>query len=305
MLSDLQHGFRKRRTCETQLMLTVKDFANSLNNRGQTDAVLLDFSKAFDKVPHRRLLLKLSYSGVRGQLLSWIDNFLSGRTQSVILEGQCSQHSAVTSGVPQGTVIGPLLFLVYINDLPDCVKSQVRLFADDAFLYREISNQADCEQLQSDLQSLEKWEDKWQMSFNADKCHVIRFTNKRLPIIRGYTIHDHVLEVVPSAKYLGVTLDPKLNWNAHIASTCLKANRTRGFLQRNTQHCPQHVKETCYRTFVRPFLEYASPVWDPHTKKGITQLESVQRRCARYVTKDYRYSSSVTAMMNTLGWPLI
>ena len=158
VLSDAQHGFRKRRSCETQLILTVNDLTKSLDDRKQTDIVLLDFSKAFDKVPHKRLLGKLHYYGVRHQVLQWIGSFLHGRVQKVTLEGQCSQSSPVTSGVPQGTVLGPLLFLVYINDLPLMVSSHVRLFADDCVVYRVINNANDGLELQKDLDALQEWE---------------------------------------------------------------------------------------------------------------------------------------------------
>ena len=143
------------------------------------------------------------------------------------------------------------------------------------------------------------------MKFNADKCQVIRFTNKRSPAKHGYILHGQPLEEVTSAKYLGLNLDPKLNWNGHVAATCKKANRTRAFIQRNTYHCPQAIREMCYHTFIRPTLEYASPNWDPSTQKSAKQLESIQRRCARYVTREYAQTTSVTGLLEDLGWPTL
>ena len=164
ILSDAQHGFRKSRSCETQLLVTTHDFAKTLSDRKQVDVVLLDFSKAFDKVPHQRLMSKLHYYGVRNNTLGWIKAFLSGRTQQVVVEGVHSSPACVLSGVPQGTVLGPLLFLSYINDLPEVVTScHTRLFADDALLYRNINNSLDQTKLQEDLNCLAKWEHTWQM----------------------------------------------------------------------------------------------------------------------------------------------
>ena len=139
ILNDEQHGFRKGRSCETQLALTINDLAKILDKQGQADVIIMDFSKAFDLVPHQRLLLKLRHFGISGTLHTWIKNFLTQRTQQVVLDGATSSSIAVTSGVPQGTVLGPLLFILYLNDLPDGLSSQVRLLADDCIMYREIT----------------------------------------------------------------------------------------------------------------------------------------------------------------------
>lgn len=138
ILVDCQHGFRTKRSCETQLTSFVHDIAKSLHKGSRVDVAIMDFSKAFDKVPHKRLLLKLGHYGIRGSTQRWVEGFLSNRQQRVVVDGVSSAWADVRSGVPQGTVLGPLLFLTYINDLPQCTQSPIRLFADDCVLYRNI-----------------------------------------------------------------------------------------------------------------------------------------------------------------------
>ena len=149
ILYELQHGFREKRSCETQLIQLVEDLGRQLSLGKQTDLILLDFSKAFDKVNHLKLLYKLSCFGVKGNTLNWIQSFLIGRTQTVVLDGESSEEVKVTSGVPQGSVLGPLLFLLYINDLPENIQSQVRLFADDTAVYLTVTNMQDSQVLLS------------------------------------------------------------------------------------------------------------------------------------------------------------
>ena len=304
VLSDVQHGFRKARSCESQLIITVDDIAQNLDNGQQTDLILLDFSKAFDKVPHHHLLHKLKFYGIHGSLITWISSFLQGRVQRVVLDGESSEVSPVSSGVPQGTVLGPLLFLAYINDLPNCISegSRVRLFADDCIVYRVINNTDDASYLQHDLDALQEWEQKWMMEFHPDKFKVLHITRRRNPIISPYSIHNDPLDAVPSAKYLGVELTDKLSWNKHIDSTTKKGIRTLGFLRRNLRKCPQDIKATCYKVLVRPILEYASCVWDPNTKMNVAKVESVQRHAARYVKNNFSWESSVTTMLKDLKW---
>ena len=162
VLEDAQHGFRKNRSTISQLVITVNDFASSLRDQKQTDAILLDFSKAFDKVDHEGLLLKLEHLGISGPLLKWIRSFLVGREQRVVVDGMESVPSKVLSGVPQGTVLGPLFFLIYINDISKGLSkgTKIRLFADDSLLYRTIESPSDTAILQKDLETLKLWEKK-------------------------------------------------------------------------------------------------------------------------------------------------
>ena len=193
--------------------------------------------------------------------------------------------------------------IISLNDLPNCVSSDIRLFADNCLLYRTIHSQQDAAILQEDLNMLQQWEAKWLMSLNPGKCEVLRVTNKRKHIIHThYKIHGMILDTVDKTKYLGVTIQSKLNSKPHIHNITKKANSVRAFLQRNLSNCPRPVKEQAYKTYVRPILEYACTVWDPHTKELTSQLEMVQRRAARFVTADYRRRHSVTVLLNQLQW---
>lgn len=268
------------------------------------DLVLLDFSKAFDKVPHERLLRKLDHYGIRNNIHGWFKDFLYNRKQHVIVEGSQSVDADIVSGVPQGTVVGPLLFLLYINDLPESVSSNMRLFADDCIVYRSIKKPEDSLLLQKDLDNLQKWEDTWQMQFNPEKCVAMHISRKRRPSTSTYHLHGHILETVPSSKYLGVTISADLSWREHTNNISARASRSVGFLRRNLHACPKDVRAQAYTTLVRPTLEYAASAWDPYIRTQIDQLEGVQRRAARFVLGDYqsRDPGSMTTMLKHLGW---
>ena len=301
ILHDAQHGFRKHRSTETQLIQLIDNLAHNIDNRIQTDAILLDFQKAFDKVPHQRLLYKLAYYGISPQAHNWVQSFLTNRTQQVLLEGNMSSPINVTSGVPQGSVLCPLLFLIYINDLPDYIKnidnSTVKLFADDTIIYHPITNQQDTNALQQDPDALQRWESDWLMHFHPKKCQTMHITNKRNIIQSTYTIHNHNLQSTNTAKYLGIHIDSTLKWNTHINKTAQRANTTSAFLHRNIRTCPRKIKHLAYTALVRPILEYASIIWDPHTDSNTLKLETVQRRSARQIMQNYNRHASVTTML--------
>ena len=309
IITNRQHGFRKGMSCETQLIEALHDWTEIMNQgQDQIDVILLDFSKAFDSVPHQRLLHKLKSYGIRHHTLNWINAFLTNRTHQVLVNGSHSETQIVTSGVPQGTVLGPLLFLLYINDIENNLTSKIRLFADDSALYRKIDTLADSHSLQQDILRLQDWADKWQMKFNIKKCKLLRITKRTKNIIRfKYLMHTPtspsntrhppqtstaadnilnldsslssnsiVLDEVKSDKYLGVILDNKLSFNQHIDEIVNKTTKLLNLCRRNLHMCDHHTKEIAYKTIVRPHLEYASTAWNPYTARNIDKIESVQ-----------------------------
>ena len=302
ILYPLQHGFRKGRSCETQLIEFMDDLTSNLEEGHQTDILIMDFAKAFDKVDHSLLTHKLHHYGIRGNVNTWIKNWLKDRKQSVVVDGEKSEPVSVDSGVSRGSVLGPGLFLYYIKDLPARLRSRVRLFADDTIAYLVIILQKDAESLQEDLEELAIWENKWHMEFHANKCVVLTAVGNKAPIHADYKLHDQILTRVKSAKYLGVTLTDNMKWDQHINNICDKANRTIAFLRRNLSIGATSVKERAYFTLVRPLVEYASTVWDPHTQKSTKKVEMVQRRAARYAKNRHRNKSSVTDMLSTMNW---
>lgn len=308
ILHENQHGFRSRRSCESQLLLTTDDITKSINQGHQVDMGILDFAKAFDKVSHRRLSRKMAYYGIRGSTLKWVIEFLQGQNQQVVIDGETSEPAEVTSGVPQGTVLGPTLFLIYINDIAENINSNIRLFADDCVVYRQIDSLQDHLILQQDLNKLVDWSNTWQMEFNVDKCVVMNIGTLRNKTKFEYKMNNQTLETVKHHPYLGVELTDNMKYNHHIDTITSKASRVLGFVKRNLKHCPKTVKERAYQTLVRPKLEYSSPIWNPQQVTQIKQIEQVQRNAARFVLNkpfNRQNLSSVTTMLQQLNWPTL
>ena len=226
---------------------------------------------AYDRVPHQRLLDKIDHYGIRGQTYRLIQSILSERSQHVIVDGSVSDKAPIVSEVPQGTVLGPLLFLLFINDLPDCVKAKTRLFANDCIIYQDIRCPNDCLQLQDDLNSLADWEEKWGMCFHPEKCSVLRVTRSRSPVLHDCSLKGQILQAESHSKYLGVDLTVSLSWNTHIDRIVKKGDSMLGFLQRNLRINSQDTKASAYFTLVRPNLEYCSTVWSPYISRPNTR----------------------------------
>jgi Reverse transcriptase (RNA-dependent DNA polymerase)/Endonuclease-reverse transcriptase len=297
-----QFGFRKRRSCELQLQRVCQDIAFILDNKEEADFIFLDFAKAFDKVPHHLLIEKLKSYGLQKDVVKVISSFLCGRTQKVVIDGYESDLVSVSSGVPQGSVLGPLLFILYINDLPDNIKSKCKLFADDSLLHRKITCEADYQELQQDLNEVLEWCNKWHMKLNLDKCEHMKITSKRVQNHNEYTLSSHNLSTVPTYKYLGVNISNDLNWNHHVNTVINKANKVLYVTKLAMARSTPAVKVAAYKTIVRPLLEYASSVWDPYQSGHINSVEMVQRKAARFCLNRYQQIDSVTSMIGELNW---
>lgn len=292
----------------TQLTEVINDFSLALNNKKQIDAIFLDMSKAFDRVPHDQLIHKLMQLGINHNVVKWITAYLTGRTQFVEICGSKSRELEVTSGVPQGSVLGPVLFLAYINDIASDVDETitVRLFADDCLIYREINDSNDQTQLGKGLASIENWCERWKMKLNKEKTVALRVTNKTKHVHNfTYTLNSGVISTVNAVKYLGVTINNDLSWASHITNICSAAERKLWFLRRKLRLAPTSVKLSAFLTIVRPTLEYASVIWDPHHKGLIEKLEKVQRKAARFILSRYSRTDSVSNMLEILNLPTL
>ena len=309
LLNTFQFGFRSCHSTVDLLLRTTHDMAQALEGRSSLHCLLLDFSKAFDSVPHERLLLKLDAIGIRGKLLTWIRGFLTCRVQRVVVNGSYSSWLPVRSGVPQGSVLGPLLFIIYVNNIYSAIhNSQHGMFADDLALYREIRTLDDCELLQSDLANVASWSQQWQLQLNWNKCEAINITNKRNPLLFSYNIHHHPIRWSPQVRYLGVIFDSHLKWSTQCRKVASKATQVLNLLRRSLFGCSSAVKSLAYTSIVRPHLEYASIVWNPHTSSDINLLEAVQNRAARWIcatwNRDtYSWSKSSSTCLEELKWP--
>lgn len=277
-ISKQQHGFLARHSTCSQLIEAVNDWTIGLNSKSSVDVVYIDFKKAFDSVVHSKLLYKLSCVGICGRLLLWIADFLSQRSQAVIIGDSLSSNIGVKSGVPQGSVLGPLLFIIYINDLSNCFGDNVsmKLFADDAKIYMVVDNIQDYEVLQDGLQSLARWAAKWQLLIAIPKCSVLHIGNKNA--CYSYNINGTLLPNVMTALDLGVTVDAKLSFTQHIACVVSKAHQRAGLILRCFKSRDRNLLFKAFCVYVRPILEYCTPVWSPSYSGEIEKIEQVQRR---------------------------
>lgn len=283
LFNDCQHGFMSGRSCSTNLLSVLNLWTMALEEEDSIDTIYLDFAKAFDTVPHKRLLRKLQIYGIDGQVHQWVENFLTGRKQKVVVNGEESAWGDVLSGIPQGSVLGPFLFVCFINDLPDAIHSTTFLFADDTKIFAKVPQFA--EEIQEDLDRLQLWSDTWQLRFNAEKCKVMH-------IGKNEDHHDYKmtskgkrisLESVSLEKDLGVNVDSELKFREHINIQVNKANKLLALLRRGFASLDSASLSTLYKSIIRPHLEYGNVIWHPKYKSDEDLLESVQRRMSRLI----------------------
>ena len=299
LFTNCQSGFRKGDSCVSQLLSITHeimvgfDATPNLDTRG----VFLDISKAFDRVWHEGLIFKLKTYGISGPLLNLILNFLAGRYQRVVLDGHSSELSEIKAGVPQGSILGPLFFLIYINDLPDEIISKLKIFADDSSLFSLIVDQIrSARELNSDMEKISEWAHQWKMSFNPDptkQAVEVYFTRKRNPPVppeihfnnSAITVQDH-------QKHLGLILDKKLFFECHVNEKILKANKGIGILNRLRELLPRASLITIYKSYIRPHLDYGDIIYDnPGNKTFSEKLESIQYNACLAITGCFRGTS--------------
>ena len=291
LFSKSQYGFISKRSAALQLLNVLEIWCNILDENGIIDDINMDFMKAFDTVPHRRLLGKLESYGIQGDTLGWIEAFLTRRKQKVIVNGHSSDWTEVKSGVPQGSVIAALLFVIYINDLPDNIKSPLYLFADDCKFFRQIITPEDTSIMQSDLDKLLEWSKTWLLKFHPGKCVTLRLSLHKQNDKYTYHLGEDLLDNVEEVKDLGIIVDYKLKFEKHISAKVNKANQSWGTIKRSFKHMNSDIFKKLFCAQVRSHLEYAIQFWAPYLRKDINKIESVQRRATKCVPglKDLSY----------------
>ena len=281
LLNSSQHGFLKARSCLTNMLCFLEEITKWIDVGSPVDIIYLDFQKAFDKVPHQILLLKLKAHGIGDSITDWIEQWLTDRRQRVVVDGEVSNWKSVLSGVPQGSVLGPILFLIYINDLDDSITSNVLKFAYDTKLFRKVNTDGDKQHLQNDLDRLMKWSEKWQMLFNFGKCKCLHTGHGNLNV--NYKMGDTVLGTTVKEKDLGVTISADMKVSEQCGIAASKGNQILGLIRRNITYKGKQLIIPLYKAIVRPHLEYCIQAWRPYRKKDIDTLERIQRRATKMI----------------------
>ena len=279
LISQHQHGFIKRKSTLTNLIDCFNDWTIALSNNEEVSAVYIDFTRAFDLVPHDKLLLKLSAYGIEGNLAKWIEKFLTAWMQCTKVNQSFSEYKPVTSGVIQGNCLGPLLFLIYINDILDCTtpSTQMKLYTDDVKLYSYSHTQSDNHHIQTVLDNISDWSTKWELPISSTKCaslHIGCTVQSNTDLV----LSNCTVPVVDHIKHLGITVNTQFRFDAHISDVVRIGHHRSQLILRCFKSKNSQLLLMAYETYVRPVLEYNSSLWSPTLIKDIVAIEKIQRR---------------------------
>lgn len=285
ILSPCQHGFVERRSTTTNLASFTEFTVKILDTGGQVDVLYTDIQKAFDQIDHYILLSKLDKIGISSNLLKLFESYLLNREQYVSYNGYKSNSFISTSGVPQGSNLGPLLFLIFIDDLINLLDTDRLMFADDLKIYTSISTLEDCLNLQSNLNKVNQWCDLNKLKLNVSKCKIVTFTRKIIPIMYNYSINNDLLTRCMEIRDLGICFDSSLSFGKHVDTICKSASKMLGFIIRNSQSFNTVVcLKTLYFVYVRSRLEYGALIWYPIYACHKNRIEAIQRKFLKYLS---------------------
>ena len=301
LINDSQHGFRQKRSCTTNLITYWDHLTQIIEEGDAVDVIYLDLRKAFDTVPHKKLMVKIRAHGIRGSVANWIEEWLKERKHRVVLNGYESSWINVKSSVVQGSVLGPMCFNIFMNDMEKGLTSYVSKFADDTKVVHRIRHEEDSKNLQADLDKLYEWTRKWQMGFNIDKCSVIHIGHKNPQT--EFKLNGKILQSKDEEKDLGVIVHKTLKSSRQCAEAVKKANKVIGMIRRNFKNFNKKIMLNLYKSLVRPHVDYCIQVWNPYLKKDIKLVEGVQRRMTRLIkeVKHLEYEQRLQVLhLNTL-----
>ncbi len=291
LITKHQYGFRPKHSTFDHLTSATQTWENALNNGEEVRVAALDISRAFDTVWHKGLLTKLMSVGIGGCVYRWMRAFLQNRSIRVILDGQQSASAYINAGVPQGSILGPTLFLIFINDLLDSIKNQVHMFADDTTISAIIPNQQDKKaqvnrNFQSDLHTMEEWAETWLVTFNAKKTQLLTISRKKVkeqnPSIKF--VNENLTEV-SNIKLLGINITSTLDWNSHVNKVAKHAGQRLGILRKAKKMLPNAALSTLYKTKIRSVMEYCGPIWQNASKCSLSKLDAIQKKVCRLLGK--------------------
>jgi ribonucleases P/MRP protein subunit RPP40 len=296
LIHETQHGFRRGKSCLTNLIEFSETISDYVDSGSPVDIIYLDFQKAFDKVSHHRLIKKLEAYDLSPQILTWLASWLDHRYQRVVIDGISSDWALVTSGVPQGSVLGPLLFSIYINDLDDGIIGKILKFADDTKIIGKVSTPLEIKSLQCDLDKLMKWSKDWLMPFNIQKCHTMHVGHNNPNT--SYNMGGTIIEDCTEEKDLGIIVTKDFKVHKQCVTAANSGNRTLGMIKRTIVSREKDIIIKLYKSLVRPKLDYCIQAWRPHLQKDIDILEKIQKRALKLIPecKYKNYSENLRAV---------